>query len=106
MNMNIHTDNVTLPPIAPGEILLEEFMQPLGLSQSRLSRDLDIPQSRLSAIIRAERAITADTALRLAEYFGGSARFWLNLQAEYDLRRLEREKGEDIRARIRPLVRE
>ena len=101
--MNIRHDEMKLPPIPPGEILLEEFMQPLGLSQSRLARDLDIPQSRLSAIIRGERAITADTALRLAAYFGTSARFWLNLQAEYDLRRLEREQGESIRARVRPL---
>ncbi len=98
--MNARTG--TLRPIAPGEILLEEFMQPLGLSQSWLSRDLDILQSRLSAIIRDERAITADTAFWLAEYFGTSARFWLNLQAEYDLRRLEREEGE--RTRIRPFT--
>ena len=80
-------------------------MKPLGLSQSRLARDLDIPQSRLSAIIKGKRAITADSAFRLAEYFGGAARFWLNLQAEYDLRGLEREEGAAIRARIRPLER-
>ncbi len=76
-------------------------MKPLGLSQSRLAGDLDIPQSRLSAIIRGERAITADTAFRLAEYFGTSARMWLNLQADYDLRMLERDHGEEIRRRIR-----
>ena len=76
-----------LAPIAPGEILLEEFMKPLGVSQNRLSRDLDIPVSRVSDVVRGERAITADTALRLAEYFGTSPEMWLNLQIDYDLRR-------------------
>jgi addiction module HigA family antidote len=88
-----------LPPVHPGEILLEEFLTPLGISQHRLARDLSIPPRRISEIVRGSRAITADTALRLARYFGTSERFWLNLQARYDLElekdrlgdRLERE---------------
>jgi len=101
MNARERQESAVLEPIAPGEILLEEFMKPLGLSQSRLARDLDIPQSRLSAIIAGKRGITADTALRLAQCFGTTPQFWLNLQAEYDLRRAEREAGEEIRARVR-----
>ncbi len=104
--MNVHEREVALAPIHPGEILLEEFMKPLGLSQSRLARDLDIPQSRLSNIIRGKIGITADTAMRLAEYFGTTARFWLNLQAEYDLRCLEQGDWPAIRSRIRPLNRD
>ena len=99
--MNIHQTEQKLEPIHPGEILLEEFLRPMGISQSRLARDIDIPQSRLSAIIGGQRGISADTAFRLAEYFSTSARFWLNLQAEYDLRKLEMEQGEAIRTRIR-----
>jgi len=104
--MNAHQEEGVLPPISPGEILKEEFMAPLGISQSRLARDLDIPQSRLSAIIRGKRGISADTALRLAEYFGTSPRFWLNLQMEYDLRRLQQTDWPRIRPRIRKLERE
>ena len=73
-------------PIPPGEILLEEFMKPLGISRNRLSRDLDIPVSRVSEIVRGGRTITADTALRLGSYFGTSAEMWMNLQSGYDLR--------------------
>src|SRR4051794_26962664 len=69
-----------LTPIPPGEILLEEFMQPLGVSRNRLARDIDIPVSRVSDIVRGKRSVTADTALRLAEYFGTSPELWLNLQ--------------------------
>src|SRR4051794_4099453 len=68
-----------LAPIPPGEILFEEFMRPLGVSRNRLARDLDIPVSRVSDIVRGRRGITADTALRLAEYFGTSPEMWLNL---------------------------
>jgi addiction module HigA family antidote len=92
-----------LDPIPPGEILAEEFMKPLGVSQNRLSRDIDIPVSRVSDIVRGERAITADTALRLAEYFGTSAEMWLRLQADYDLRVARATKWPDIRPRIRAL---
>ena len=73
-----------LPPIHPGEILQEEFVVPLGLSQYRLAKDTSVPPRRINEIVRGTRAITADTALRLGRYFGTSERFWLNLQAHYD----------------------
>lgn len=75
----------TLKNITPGEILLEEFLIPLNISQYRLSKDLGIPQTRISEIIKGNRRITADTALRLSKYFGNSAKFWLGLQDDYDL---------------------
>jgi addiction module HigA family antidote len=90
-----------LEPIAPGEILLEEFLKPMAISQNRLARDIDIPVSRIADIVRGKRAITADTALRLGEYFGTSAEFWLNLQAGYELRKLRADGWTDIRRRIR-----
>jgi addiction module HigA family antidote len=71
--------------IHPGEVLLEEFLKPLGISAYRLSKDIGIPQTRISAIIKGKRRITADTALRLSQYFGNSAKFWLGLQDDYDL---------------------
>src|SRR5205823_13446500 len=74
-----------LPPVHPGEILNEEFLAPLGLSQYRLAKDTGVPPRRINEIVRGQRAITADTALRLSRYFGTSERFWLNLQAQYDL---------------------
>lgn len=91
-----------LDPIPPGEILLEEFMKPLSISQNRLARDIDIPVSRIAEIVKGRRAVTADTALRLGEYFGVSAEFWLNLQAGYDLRRMRASAWPEIRRRIRP----
>ena len=74
-----------LKNIHPGEILSEEFLSPLGISAYRLSKDTDIPQTRVSAIIKGNRRITADTALRLAKYFGNSAKFWLGLQDDFDI---------------------
>jgi len=74
-----------LPPVHPGEILREEFMQPLGISQNRLGRDLGVSPRRINEIVHAKRSITADTALRLSRYFGTSAEFWLDLQTDYDL---------------------
>jgi len=74
-----------LPNIHPGEILLEEFLIPMEISQYRLSKDLKIPQTRISQIVKGNRRITADTALRLSKYFGTSAKFWLGLQDDYDL---------------------
>jgi len=71
--------------IHPGEILLEEFLIPLEISAYRLAKDLDIPQTRVSEILRGNRRITADTALRLSKYFGNSAKFWLGLQIDFDL---------------------
>jgi addiction module HigA family antidote len=78
-------------PIHPGEILLEEFLEPLGISQYRLAKDISVPARRINEIVHGKRSITADTALRLSRYFGLSDRFWLNLQARYDLE-LEKDK--------------
>lgn len=75
----------TFPPIHPGEILLEEFLKPLKISQNALSRDLDVPLQRINQIVLGKRAITVDTALRLAKYFETTPELWLNLQARYDL---------------------
>ena len=74
-----------LKNIHPGEILLEEFLKPMGLSAYRLSKDTGIPQTRISAIIKGNRAVTADTALRLSKYLGVSAKFWLGLQDDFDI---------------------
>jgi len=87
------------PPIHPGEILLEEFLKPMGISQYRLAKDISVPARRINEIVLGKRAVSPDTALRLARYFGLSEPFWLNLQARYDLEvekdrlsgRLERE---------------
>ena len=88
-----------LPNIHPGEILLEEFLKPLGLSQNRVAREIGVPPRRINEIVLAKRSVTPDTALRLARYFGTSERFWLGLQTDHDLEearlalegRLERE---------------
>lgn len=74
-----------LAPVHPGEVLSEEFLKPLGITQYRLARDISVPPRRINEIIQAKRSITADTALRLARHFGTSERFWLNLQTRYDL---------------------
>jgi addiction module HigA family antidote len=74
-----------LTPVHPGEILLQEFLEPMGLSQYRLAKDISVPPRRINEIVHGQRSITADTALRLSRYFGTSERFWLNLQTGYDL---------------------
>lgn len=74
-----------LSPIHPGEILQEEFLEPLGISQYRISHDISVPPRRINEIVKGLRSITADTALRLGRYFGNSAQFWLNLQSHYDI---------------------
>jgi len=79
------------PPVHPGEILLEEFLEPMGISQYRLAKDISVPARRINEIVHGRRAITADTALRLSHYFGLSERFWLNLQTRYDIE-LEKDK--------------
>lgn len=78
--------NSYLDPIKPGEILLEDFLKPMGISINKLAREIYVPPGRISAIVNGKRSITADTALRLAAYFGTSPELWLNLQADYDLR--------------------
>ena len=93
-----------LDPIHPGEILLEEFMKPLGISINRLARDIAVPPGRISAIVNGTRAITADTALRLAKYFAVSSELWLGLQADFDLRIAQRTVGPEIDKRVRARV--
>ena len=77
--------NEKIPPVHPGEILMEEFLRPMGLSQNRLANDLGVPPRRINEVVLGKRRITADTALRLARYFGMSPQFWLGLQMDYDL---------------------
>ena len=91
-----------LDPIHPGEILREEFLAPLGISINRLARETVVPPGRVSEVVNAKRGITADTALRLARFFGVSAQMWLGLQAEYDLRMARRVAGPEIERRIHP----
>jgi antitoxin HigA-1 len=83
-----HTLN-KMRPIHPGEVLREEYLVPLAMSANRLAEALMVPTNRITAIVRAERGVTADTALRLARYFGGTAHFWVNLQTQFDLRTAE-----------------
>jgi addiction module HigA family antidote len=83
--------NKKIAPIHPGEILMEEFLKPMGISQYKLSKDINVPPRRINEIVHGKRSITADTALRLSRYFNLSERFWLNLQARYDLE-VEKEK--------------
>ena len=91
----------TMPPIHPGEILLEEFLEPLSVSQYRLAKDISVPPRRINEIVHGKRAISADTALRLARYFGTTDRFWLNLQIRYNLE-LEKDRlGERLEAEVR-----
>src|SRR6056297_3043753 len=90
----------TLTNIHPGEILLEEFLKPMRISAYRLSKDTEIPQTRISMIIKGRRRITADTALRLSSYFGTTAKFWLGLQADFDIEEANKGKSE-VFARIR-----
>jgi len=78
-----------LPNIHPGEVLLEEFLIPMGISQYKLAKDIKIPQTRVSEIVKRKRRITADTALRLSKYFGTSAKFWLGLQDDFDIEESE-----------------
>lgn len=92
-----------LPPIHPGELLRED-MEALGLSARALAEAIDVPHNRISAILRGQRAITADTALRLAAYFGTSAEVWMNLQQTYDLKVAERESGAAIRRNVKRRV--
>ena len=91
----------SLSPIHPGEILLEDFMKPLGLTQYRLAQDVGVAPIRISQIIHGKRSITADTAMRLARYFGTSAAVWLRLQVRYDLEVAERKLGKRINREVK-----
>ena len=92
-----------LPPIHPGEILMEDFMKPLGLSSYRVAKDIGVPALRISQIVRGQRSITADTAMRLARYFGTSAGIWLRLQARYDLEIAEAKMAKRINREVKAL---
>ena len=97
--------STSMPPIHPGEILKEEFLEPLGLSQYRVAVDISVPPRRINEIVHGKRAISADTALRLARCFGTTDRFWLNLQTHYDLE-LQRDRlGERLETEVRVLNR-
>jgi addiction module HigA family antidote len=91
-----------LAPVHPGEILLEEFLEPLDLSQYRLAKEIRVPARRINEIVHGARAVSADTALRLARYFGTSERFWMNLQAQWDLDTEYDRIGERIAREITP----
>jgi addiction module HigA family antidote len=94
----------TLSPIHPGEILLEDFMKPLGLSQYRLAHDIGVTPIRISQIVNGERSVTVDTAMRLARYFGTSAAVWLRLQVRYDLEVAEGELSDKINREVKVLT--
>lgn len=92
------------PPVHPGEILFEEFLTPMGISQYRLAKEVSVPPRRINEIVRGLRAVSADSALRLSRYFGTSERFWLNLQTHYDLE-VERERlGDRLEREVSVLV--
>jgi addiction module HigA family antidote len=91
-----------IDPIHPGEVLMEEFIEPLGITQHRVAVAIGVPPRRINEIVHGQRRISADTALRLGRYFGTSAQFWLNLQSHYDLE-IERDAIGDRLAEIRPL---
>jgi len=92
-----------LPPVHPGEVLLEDFMKSLGLSQNRVARDLAVPVLRIGQIVRGQRSISADTALRLARYFGTSAAVWMRLQARYNLETAEAKTVKRINREVKAL---
>ncbi|GAA1720061.1 addiction module HigA family antidote [Propioniferax innocua] len=91
-----------MPPVHPGEILMEEFLEPMGITQNRLAVSIDVPPRRINEIVHGMRRITADTALRLGRFFGMSAQFWINLQSHYDLE-VERDAIGDQLDKIQPL---
>ena len=93
----------TLPPVHPGEVLMEDFMKPLGLSQYRLAKDIGVSPIRISQIVNGKRSITVDTAMRLARYFSTSAAVWLRLQIRYDLEVAEKELRERIDREVKVL---
>ncbi len=95
--------DTVMGPVHPGEILLEEFLRPLGVSQYLLAKEIQVPARRINEIVHGQRRISADTALRLAQFFGTSERFWINLQSRYDLE-VEKDRLGDALDGIRPLT--
>lgn len=100
----VATEETDDSPIPPGEILQEEFMAPLGLSAAELARALHVPANRITGLVHGQRAITADTALRLSRYFGTTPEFWMRLQADHDLRRARRNVAAEIEREVSPRV--
>ena len=93
-----------LSPVHPGEVLLEEFIKPMNLSQNRIAIDIGVDARRINEIVLGKRSVTADTALRLARYFGNSPQFWLGLQNQYDLDVTEDQLGKRLEREVRPLA--
>ena len=93
-----------LDPVTPGEILLEEYLKPMGISQNKVARDIDVPITRINDIVHSRRGITADTALRLSKYFNTTPEFWINLQGRYDLKIAKGKRWPTIEKSIRPLT--
>lgn len=94
-----------MPPIHPGEVLQQDFLEPLGVSQYRIARDIGVPPRRINEIVHGKRSVTADTALRLGRYFGTTERFWLNLQAQFDLETEKDRLGDRLEREVIPLRR-
>lgn len=90
------------PPVHPGEVIEQEWLEPLGMTTYQLAKEIGVPRQRMYAIVRGERAISGDTALRLERYFGMPARFWLGLQSAYDLELAKMERGEEIAKTVQP----
>ncbi|RLB76592.1 MAG: addiction module antidote protein, HigA family [Deltaproteobacteria bacterium] len=90
-----------LSPITPGDILLEEFLKPMEITQSQLAKDINVPANRVSQLIHCKREITADTALRLGRYFGIEPEFWLNLQSRYNMKMAQRKVGQKIAKEVK-----
>lgn len=93
-----------LPPVHPGEVLQEEFLAPLGVSQYKLAKGINVPARRINEIVHGKRGISADTALRLARFFGTSERFWINLQSHYDLEVARDRLGDKLDTEVQPLA--
>lgn len=93
-----------LAPVHPGEILKEDYLEPLGISAHRLAMELHVPATRISDVVNGRRSITADTAIRLARYFNTSPQFWMNLQNEYDLEVAQDESGGEVERDVHPLA--
>jgi addiction module HigA family antidote len=93
-----------ISPIHPGEVLLEEFLKPMGISQYRLAKDISVPARRINEIVHGDRCITADTALRLGRYFGMAPQFWLNLQSHFELAREEDRIGDRLAREVHALA--
>jgi addiction module HigA family antidote len=98
--MGFELKKIKLHPVHPGEVLLEEFLKPMGLSQNRLALDISVPPRRINEIVLGKRSISADTALRMARYFGNSPQFWLGLQRDYDLDIAENALGDRLEREV------